>query len=162
MCRQKPNGMQWMIKKILESTKNYVFRRMLPHAKDTWSWARILEHLVEAEKSTFRGELSFQRSKWTQGPQKLKFFVLIVKNILCSQLRPNICILYIETIRRPLLEVLHSHFQPNCHFKMFKNTGSFGRQRVTPMSLAIGQIFFHELVLLVSFYEDDISHLQCI
>ncbi len=56
------------------------------------------------------------------------------------------------------MEVLHSHFQPNCHIKMFKNTGSFGLQSVTSMSLAIGQNFFQELVLLVSFYEDDISH----
>ncbi len=29
--------------------------------------ARILEHLLEAEKSTFRGELSFQRSECTAG-----------------------------------------------------------------------------------------------
>jgi hypothetical protein len=29
--------------------------------------ARILKHLVEAEKSTFRGELSFQRSECTSG-----------------------------------------------------------------------------------------------
>jgi hypothetical protein len=30
-------------------------------------WARILKHSMEAEKSTFQGELSFQRSECTAG-----------------------------------------------------------------------------------------------
>jgi hypothetical protein len=34
-----------------------------------------------------------------------------------------ICILYLIYLET-FLETLHSHFQPNCHFKMFKNSGS--------------------------------------
>jgi hypothetical protein len=34
-----------------------------------------------------------------------------------------ICILYLKYLET-YLETLHSHFQPNCHFKMFKNSGS--------------------------------------
>ncbi len=34
---------------------------------DILPWARILKNLIEAEKSTFRGELSFQRSECTAG-----------------------------------------------------------------------------------------------
>jgi hypothetical protein len=33
------------------------------------------------------------------------------------------CILYLKYLDT-YLETLHSHFQPNCHFKMFKNSGS--------------------------------------
>ncbi len=39
------------------------------------SRARILKHLLEAEKSTFQGELSFQRSECTAG--------LTMATILC-------------------------------------------------------------------------------
>jgi hypothetical protein len=35
----------------------------------------------------------------------------------------NICILYLKYLEN-YLETLHSHFQLNCHFKMFKNSGS--------------------------------------
>ncbi len=38
--------------------------------------ARILEHLVEAKKSTFRGEPSFQRSECTAG-------LTVVTSFLC-------------------------------------------------------------------------------
>jgi hypothetical protein len=34
-----------------------------------------------------------------------------------------ICILYLKYLET-YLETLHSHFQPNCHFKIFKNSGS--------------------------------------
>jgi hypothetical protein len=34
-----------------------------------------------------------------------------------------ICILYLKYLET-YLETLCSHFQPNCHFKMFKNSGS--------------------------------------
>jgi hypothetical protein len=34
-----------------------------------------------------------------------------------------ICILYLKSLET-YLETLHSHFQPNCYFKMFKNSGS--------------------------------------
>jgi hypothetical protein len=75
---------------------------------------------VEAEKSAFREELSFQRSECTTGNS---FCLLIAKTILCkqlrkSQIRPNdlTSIFYIEA--------LHSHFQSNFHFKAFKNSGS--------------------------------------
>ncbi len=41
-----------------------------------FSRARILKHLVEAEKSTFQGELSFQRSECTAGLTVPSFFVV--------------------------------------------------------------------------------------
>jgi hypothetical protein len=51
------------------------------------SGARILKHSVEAEKSTFQGELAFQRSECTAGlTVAIGFFVLIVKSNLCKQL----------------------------------------------------------------------------
>jgi hypothetical protein len=62
--------------------------------------ARILKHLVEAEKSTFRGELPFQRSERTAGLTMATVFFL------------------------HFLEALNTHFQINRHFKMFKNSGS--------------------------------------
>jgi hypothetical protein len=34
-----------------------------------------------------------------------------------------ICILYLKSLET-YLETLHSHFQPNCYFKMLKNSGS--------------------------------------
>jgi hypothetical protein len=34
-----------------------------------------------------------------------------------------ICVLYLKYLET-YLETLHSHFQPNCHFKVFKNSGS--------------------------------------
>jgi hypothetical protein len=34
-----------------------------------------------------------------------------------------ICILYLKSLET-YLETLHSHFQHNCYFKMFKNSGS--------------------------------------
>jgi hypothetical protein len=37
-------------------------------------WARILKNLLEAEKSTFQEELSFQRSKSTTGLKQITFF----------------------------------------------------------------------------------------
>ncbi len=39
------------------------------------TWARILKHLLEAEKSTFRKELSFQRSESTIGLLQATVFV---------------------------------------------------------------------------------------
>jgi hypothetical protein len=41
-----------------------------------FSRARILKHLLEAEKSTFQGELSFQRSECTAGLTVASFFVV--------------------------------------------------------------------------------------
>jgi hypothetical protein len=86
---------------------------------------------MEAEKSTFQGELSFQRSECTAGLTVATTFLLLLKTILCKQ--PNItlnlakliyiCILYLKYLET-YLETLHSHFQPSCHFKMFKNSGS--------------------------------------
>ncbi len=58
--------------------------------------------------------------------------------ILCRQLRKTlkvakiiyICILYFKYLET-YLETLHSHFQPNRHFKMFKNSGSGGPRLLT-------------------------------
>ncbi len=41
------------------------------------SRARILKHLLEAEKSTFRGELSFQRSECTAGLTVATIFCVV-------------------------------------------------------------------------------------
>ncbi len=51
--------------------------------------ARILKHLVGAEKSTFQGELSFQRSECTAGLTMASFFVLVVQTILSKQFRKH-------------------------------------------------------------------------
>ncbi len=93
--------------------------------------ARILKHSMEAEKSTFQAELSFQRSECTAGLTVATSFVLLIKTILSKQFRKTlksakmiyICILYLKSLET-YLETLHSHFQPNCYFKMFKNSGS--------------------------------------
>jgi hypothetical protein len=45
---------------------DWIYVRVLYYCTD-FSWARILKHLVEAEKLTFRRELSFQRSGCTAG-----------------------------------------------------------------------------------------------
>ncbi len=42
--------------------------------------ARILKHLLEAEKSTFRGEPSFERSECTAELSVATFFVLYLKD----------------------------------------------------------------------------------
>jgi hypothetical protein len=44
--------------------------------------ARILKHLLEAEKSTFQEELSFQRSKNITGLKQEHVFVLFEKVVL--------------------------------------------------------------------------------
>ncbi len=48
------------------------------------SWARILTHLQEAEKSTFRKELSFQRSESTLGLLSYSFCLMIEKILFCA------------------------------------------------------------------------------
>jgi hypothetical protein len=65
---------------------------------------------MEAEKSTFQGELSFQRSECTAGLTLATTFCVAYKNYF-----EFICILYLKS-----LETLNSHFQP----KMVKNSGS--------------------------------------
>jgi hypothetical protein len=48
----------------------------------TWGYrARILKHLLEAEKSTFRNELSFQRSESTTGLLQATIFVKWFKRL---------------------------------------------------------------------------------
>jgi hypothetical protein len=51
------------------------------HTRLELSRARILKHLVKAEKPTFQGKLSFQRSECTvqQGSQWLQLFYLLWK-----------------------------------------------------------------------------------
>jgi hypothetical protein len=51
--------------------------------------ARILKHLLEAEKSTFQEELPFQRSESTTGSNREHFFVLM-ENILVCELNKRI------------------------------------------------------------------------
>jgi hypothetical protein len=73
----------------------------------------------------------FKGQSVQQGLQWLQLFVLLLKTILCKQLRKtlksakmiNISILYLKSLET-YLETLRSDFQPNCHFKMFKNSGS--------------------------------------
>jgi hypothetical protein len=61
---------------------------------------------MEAEKLTFQGELSFQRSECTAGLTVATTFVLLLKTFLCKQLRNTlklakmiyICILYLKYV----------------------------------------------------------------
>ncbi len=46
--------------------------------------ARILKHLLEAGKSTFRNELSFQRSESTTGFILASFFLNDLKNFFSN------------------------------------------------------------------------------
>jgi hypothetical protein len=48
--------------------------------------ARILKHLLEAEKSTFQEELPFQRSESTTGVQQGKLFVVVMEKIFVCKL----------------------------------------------------------------------------
>ncbi len=57
------------------------------------SRGRIHKHLVEAEKSTFQGELSFQRSWCTAGITVTTIFVLIKKKFLLIHMRKTLIIL---------------------------------------------------------------------
>jgi hypothetical protein len=71
----------------VESVWEYVrfsVERVYPVTLET-SGARILKHLVKAEKSPFRGELSFQRSACTAGLTVATIFVCcFIKTILCK------------------------------------------------------------------------------
>jgi hypothetical protein len=78
-------------------------------------WARILKHLLEAEKSTFWGELSFQRSECTAE--------LTVATILCVLYFKDFSVLtvwkndatfafYIENIRRLIWKPWNQTFSP--------------------------------------------------
>jgi hypothetical protein len=77
--------------------------------------ARILKHLLEAEKSTSREKLSFQKSESTTGNS---FRVMIAQAILCEQLIKNknldrndttVHVYLVLKISFAHLEVLHSH-----------------------------------------------------
>jgi hypothetical protein len=50
---------------------------------------RILKHLLEAEKSTFREELSFQRSENTIGLLQATVLFMIEKIIFCEFNKPK-------------------------------------------------------------------------
>ncbi len=52
--------------------------------------ARILKHLMEAEKSTFQGELSFQRSWCTSGLTVATIFVVCFKYYFMETVWKNI------------------------------------------------------------------------
>jgi hypothetical protein len=79
----------------------------------------------------FNESCLFKGQSVQQGLQWLQHFLLLLKTILCKQsiitLKLSkiiyICIWYLKYLET-FLETLHSHFQPSCHFKMFKNSGS--------------------------------------
>ncbi len=82
---------------------------MLLYALVNISWARILKHLLEAEKSTFRGELSFQRSECTAG--------LTVSTILCVFYLKDFSVLTVWKHNKLGKMTLHLHFHWNiCRF----------------------------------------------
>jgi hypothetical protein len=56
---------------------------------------------------------------------KENFVETVKKNIKLAKMI-YICMLYLKSLETYIsyLVTLHSHFQPNCHFKMFKNSGS--------------------------------------
>ncbi len=91
-------------------------------------WARILKHSMRAVKSTFRGELSFQRSECTAGLTVATSFCAAYKDCFVKTFQKTLELIKWSTfafcIEKAYLETLHSHFHPNCHFKMFKNSGS--------------------------------------
>jgi hypothetical protein len=49
----------------------------IPRVLQTYTRARILNHLLEAEKLTFRGKLSFQRLECTAGLTLATIFALV-------------------------------------------------------------------------------------
>jgi hypothetical protein len=65
------------------TSKNRFWREASPRTRDR---ARILKHLLEAEKSTFQEELPFQRSESTTGVQQGKLFVVVMEKILVCKL----------------------------------------------------------------------------
>ncbi len=94
--------------------------------------ARILKHLLEAEKSTFRNELSFQRSESTTGFVKASVFVKLYKRLFYINFNRsekwsksyNYCLSFIiknliKLNRNPVLAL-----SAVMHFKMFKNSAS--------------------------------------
>jgi hypothetical protein len=61
-------------------SRGEVFGQRLPRA-------RSLKHLLEAEKSNFREDQSFQRSECTAGLILQQFELLLLKTILSERLR---------------------------------------------------------------------------
>ncbi len=108
--------------------------------------AQILIHSIGAEKSTFWEELSFQRSESTAGHTVATTFCAAYKECFVKTVQKTlkldqmiyICILYWK-FPQAYLETLHSHFQPNCHFKMFKNSGSDCILEIPPPPLPVRQ-----------------------
>jgi hypothetical protein len=95
----------------------------------------------------FNESCLFKGQSVQQGLQWLQHFLLLLKIILCKQsiitLKLSkiiyICILYLKYLET-FLETLHSHFQPSCHFKMFKNSGS-GIDRNAMLIVQNGMLF---------------------
>jgi hypothetical protein len=96
-------------------------------------WARILKHWMEAEKSTFRGELSFHRSECTVRFTVATIFVVCFKDLFLLTVWKkktnlvkwrHICILLLWKHLQTYLPALNSHCRPNRHLKIFKNSGS--------------------------------------
>ncbi len=83
---------------------------------------------MKAEKSTFRGELSFQRSECTAGLTVATIFVFwfkyyfmetVWKNIKLDKMTPHF-----NFKLKISADLFGSLIQPNCHLKIFKNSGS--------------------------------------
>jgi hypothetical protein len=78
--------------KIKKSLHRIIPKTQCPHESDQWpgimrsrlSRARILKHLLEAEKSTIHEELSFQRSQSTTGSNREEFRCVDRKDFVCE------------------------------------------------------------------------------
>ncbi len=71
----------------------------------------------------FKESCLFKGQSVQQGLQWLQLFCVASKDYFVLAKMIYICILYLKYLET-YLETLHSHFQPNFHFKMFKNSGS--------------------------------------
>ncbi len=104
------------------SDRNLAIHR-LRQKKSRKSWARILKHLMEAEKSTLRGELSFQRLKCTAG---LKFFVFCFENCFVETVWKKIkynestFAFFIENICRLIRKSWNHTFSPTFIWKSLR------------------------------------------
>ncbi len=103
----------------------------------------------------FKESCLFKGQSVQQGLQWATTFLLLLKTILCKQ--PSItlnlakmiyiCILYLKYLET-YLETLQSHFQPSCHFKMFKNSGS---------AFASSQWLFQQIIFFYTQNENNLD-----
>jgi hypothetical protein len=80
----------------------------------------------------FEASCLFKGQSVQQGLHWLQLFVLLIKTFVktvqktlkLDQKWSTFAFCIEKKYPQAYLEALHSHFQPNCHFKMFKNSGS--------------------------------------